>query len=198
MRRRMDGSEWRSGAAALLLFALGWLALGGAVGGGFVHFDDDLYVFNNPHVLSGLTGPGVRWAFTTGHAGNWHPLTWLSLMADTEWCRGEAWGYHATNVALHALNGVLLFLALRRWTGRWGLPLAAAALWTAHPLRVESVAWISERKDVLAMFFGLLARGVYLARRGFMALSLPWSEAECERLEQALGEVLTDYAELWR
>lgn len=157
----MDRSEWKSGAAALLLFALGWLALGGAVGGGFVHFDDDLYVFNNPHVLSGLTGPGVRWAFTTGHAGNWHPLTWLSLMADTEWCRGEAWGYHATNVALHALNGVLLFLALRRWTGRWGLPLAAAALWTAHPLRVESVAWISERKDVLAMFFGLLALWTY-------------------------------------
>lgn len=161
MMARMDRSKWITAAAGLLLFALSVWAFGGAWRNGFVHYDDDQYVVNNPQVLAGLSWTGARWAFTTGHASNWHPLTWLSLMADTEWCRGEAWGYHATNVALHALNGVLLFFALRRWTGRWGLPLAAAALWAAHPLRVESVAWISERKDVLAMFFGLLALWTY-------------------------------------
>lgn len=176
-----DRSKWKSGAAILLLLALGAFSFGGALRCGFVDYDDDLYVFRNPQVLHGLSWAGVRWAFTTGHAGNWHPLTWLSLMVDTEWCRGGARGYHATSLVLHALNGALLFFVLRRWTGRLGWPLLAAALWAAHPLRVESVAWISERKDVLAMFFGLLALGAYgsRARHGrmgwvalFFALSL--------------------------
>ena len=148
-------------AAVWLLLALGFLAFGGAMQCGFVHYDDDLYVFGNPQVLNGLSWAGVRWAFTTGHAGNWHPLTWLSLMADTERCGGAARGYHATSVILHALNGALLFLVLRRWTGRFAWPLIAAALWAVHPLRTESVAWISERKDVLATFWGLLALGSY-------------------------------------
>jgi hypothetical protein len=163
-------NKWRTAAAALLLLLLGGVAFGGALHCRFVHFDDDLYVFNNSHVLSGVSWEGVRWAFTTGHAGNWHPLTWLSLMADTEWCGGEAWGYHATSVILHALNGVLLFGVLRRWTGRFGFALIAAALWMVHPLRTESVVWISERKDVLAGFFGLLALGAYggYPRRGRM------------------------------
>ena len=181
MTAQMDWSKWKTAAAVLMLCALCFLAFGGALRCGFVHYDDDLYVFGNPQVLNGLSWPGARWAFTTGHAGNWHPLTWLSLMADTEWCGGAARGYHATNVALHALNGALLFLVLRRGTGRFTWPLIAAALWAAHPLRVESVAWISERKDVLAMFFGLLALGAYGSRsmRGrmgwvalFFALSL--------------------------
>ena len=151
----------KTAGAVLLLLVLGFLAFGGALRCGFVHFDDDLYVFNNPQVLSGLSRPGLHWAFATGHAGNWHPLTWLSLMADTEWCGGAARGYHATNLILHALNGALLFLVLRRWTGRFAWPWIAAALWAVHPLRVESVAWISERKDVLATFFGLLALLAY-------------------------------------
>lgn len=161
MTAQMDWSKWKTAAAVLMLCALCFLAFGGALRCGFVHYDDDLYVFGNPQVLNGLSWPGARWAFTTGHAGNWHPLTWLSLMADTEWCGGAARGYHATSVFLHALNGVLLFFAWRRWTGRFGLPLAAAALWAVHPLRTESVVWISERKDVLATFFGLLALGAY-------------------------------------
>ncbi len=172
----MEGSKRRTGAAALSLFALGFLVFGGAMRCGFVDYDDDQYVFSNPPVLNGLSWSGARWAFTTGHAGNWHPLTWLSLMADTEWCRGEVWGYHATNIVLHALNGVLLFLVLRRWTGRFGLPLAAAALWAVHPLRTESVVWISERKDVLAMFFGLLALRAYgrISQRGRMGWVAFW------------------------
>jgi hypothetical protein len=161
MTAQMDWSKWKTAAAVLMLCALCFLAFGGALRCGFVHYDDDQYVVNNPQVLAGLSWSGARWAFTTGHAGNWHPLTWLSLMADTEWCGGEAWGYHATSVLLHALNGVLLFWVLRRWTGRFAWPLIAAALWMVHPLRTESVAWISERKDVLAAFFGLLALGAY-------------------------------------
>lgn len=175
MTARTEWINWRTAVAVMLLVVLAFLAFGGALQCGFVHFDDDLYVFNNSHVRSGLSWEGVSWAFTTGHAGNWHPLTWLSLMADTEWCGGEAWGYHATSLVLHALNGALLFLVLRRWTGRHALALAAAALWVVHPLRTESVVWISERKDVLAMFFGLLALGAYgsgsvRGRMGWVAL----------------------------
>ncbi len=175
MHLAMNMDKAHTAAAVLVLLALGFLAFGGALQCGFVHYDDDQYVVNNPQVLGGLSWAGVRWAFTTGHASNWHPLTWLSLMADTEWCGGEARGYHATSVVLHALNGALLFLVLRRWTGRHALALAAAALWVVHPLRTESVVWISERKDVLAMFFGLLAlvaygRGSVRGRMGWVAL----------------------------
>lgn len=176
MTARMDWSKWGAGAAGLLVFALSIWAFGGAWQNGFVHYDDDQYVVNNPQVLAGLSWSGARWAFTTGHASNWHPLTWLSLMADTEWCGGAARGYHATSVILHALNGALLFFVLRRWTGRFAWPLIAAALWAAHPLRTESVAWISERKDVLAMFFGLLALLAYgrIGQRGRMGWAMFW------------------------
>ena len=176
MTARTEWINWRTAAAVLVLLALGFLAFGGALQCGFVHYDDDQYVVNNPQVLGGLSWSGVRWAFTTGHASNWHPLTWLSLMLDTEWCKGAARGYHATSVLLHALNGALLFLVLRRWTGRYALALAAAALWVVHPLRTESVVWISERKDVLAMLFGLLALGAYgsPAQRGRMGWVALW------------------------
>lgn len=161
MTAQLDGRKWETAAAVLALVALCFLAFGGALRCGFVHYDDDQYVVDNPQVLAGLTWSGARWAFTTGHASNWHPLTWLSLMADTEWCGGEARGYHATNLLLHAMNGVLLFLVMKRWTGRFALALAATAFWATHPLRTESVVWISERKDVLAAFFGLLALEAY-------------------------------------
>lgn len=173
---RTDGRDPKTAAAILLLAWLCLLAFGGAWRCGFVQFDDDLYVFQNPRVLEGLTWSGAWWALTTGRTGNWHPLTWLSLMADTEWCGGAAWGFHAMNVVLHALNGVMLFLVLRRWTGRFALPWIAAVLWAVHPLRTESVVWISERKDVLAMFFGLLALLAYgrIGRQGRMAGVVFW------------------------
>jgi len=122
---------------------------------GFVAYDDPVYVSENPVVARGLTWEGLRWAFGF-HAGNWHPLTWLAHMLDVELFGLDAGAHHLVNAALHALNAVLLFLALARLSGaRWSA-LAVAALWALSPLRVESVAWASEKKDVLAGTFWFL------------------------------------------
>lgn len=154
--RRARGTVAAAGLAALVFFAFG-----DARRCGFVRFDDDVYVFENPRVAAGLTAEGTRWALATGHAANWHPLTWLSHMADVEWYGLRPAGHHLTSLLLHAANAILLFWVLRGMTGRFWPALLAAALWAAHPLRTESVVWISERKDVLAMLFGLLAVGMH-------------------------------------
>ena len=123
----------------------------------FVVYDDPAYFTSNPHVLNGLTTADVAWAFVTGRTGNWHPLTWLSLMLDVElFGRGPA-GPHFTNLLFHLANTGLLFLLLRCLTAATWRSAFVAALFALHPLHVESVAWISERKDVLSTFFGLLA-----------------------------------------
>jgi tetratricopeptide (TPR) repeat protein len=127
----------------------------------FVNFDDGLYVNENPFVGAGLTGLGFAWAWTTSHAANWHPLTWLSLMLDTQLFGPAPWGYHLTNVLLHLANTLLLFVLWRRLTAAPLRSAAVAALFAVHPLHVESVAWIAERKDVLSTFFGLLALLTY-------------------------------------
>jgi len=127
----------------------------------FVNFDDPGYVSENRHVLGGLNGDNVRWAFTTTHTGNWSPLTWLSLMLDAQvWGRGPG-GFHFTNVLLHLANVLLLFAALRRMTGAEWPSAIAAALFAVHPLHVESVAWISGRKDVLSTLGGFFALWTY-------------------------------------
>jgi tetratricopeptide (TPR) repeat protein len=123
----------------------------------FVNYDDPNYFTSNTHVLSGLNRGNFAWAFTTGHAGNWHPLTWLSLMLDVEIFGKGPFGPHFTNLLLHAANTALLFLLLRCLTAATWRSALVAALFALHPLHVESVAWISERKDVLSTFFGLLA-----------------------------------------
>jgi tetratricopeptide (TPR) repeat protein len=125
---------------------------------GFVNYDDPEYVTRNPRVLGGLTGENARWAFTAFEAVNWHPLTWLSLEfdADRRGAEPDPRRYHRTNVLLHAANVLLLFLALHALTGALWRSAVVAALFAAHPLHVESVAWVSERKDVLSAFFGLL------------------------------------------
>ena len=110
---------------------------------------------------AGLTGPGVWWALTTTHASNWHPLTWLSLQLDYQLYGLGAWGYHLTSLLLHAGNTLLLFLALRRMTAAVWRPALVAALFAVHPLHVESVAWVSERKDVLSTFFWMLTLCAY-------------------------------------
>jgi tetratricopeptide (TPR) repeat protein len=151
----------------------------------FVNLDDPHYVFANPHITGGLTAANVGWAFTTGEQANWHPLTWLSLQLDSTLWGGDApAGFRATNVLLHAANAVLLFLFLDRATGAVGRSAVVAALWAAHPLHVESVVWISERKDVLSQFFALLSliayvryaerptAGRYLLVAGLLALGL--------------------------
>jgi len=133
------------------------------VGGyGFTNFDDPGYVSENPHVLAGLTWEGVRWAFTNAQEANWHPLTWLSHMLDCQLFGPSAGRHHLVNVGLHALSILLLFLVLARMTGRRWPSAMVAALFALHPLHVESVAWISERKDVLSALFWMLTMGAYV------------------------------------
>ncbi len=127
----------------------------------FVAFDDPLYVPGNPTVAKGLTLEGIRWSFSTFHAANWHPVTWLSHMADVSLFGMDAGRHHLVNLLLHALDSWLLFHVLRRLTGNTWESGLAAALFAVHPLHVESVAWISERKDLLSAFFFLLAIGAY-------------------------------------
>lgn len=129
---------------------------------GFVNYDDDLYFARNGWVLGGLSWEGVQWAFSTGALANWHPLTWLSLMLDRTLFGPGPRGPHLVNLLLHAANAVLLFLVLRRATGAHWRSALVAGLFALHPLRVESVAWIAERKDVLSGLFGLLSLWFYV------------------------------------
>jgi tetratricopeptide (TPR) repeat protein len=158
-----------------------WLSLGLAAGVflvfgrlttfGFINYDDEGYVTSNPFVQRGLSQASAAWAFTTFSCANWHPLTWLSLQLDHELLGLDAAGFHLTNVLLHAANTVLLFLVLRQITGAVSRSALVAALFAFHPLHVESVAWVSERKDVLSTFFGLLALwsyGCYALRPGLV------------------------------
>ena len=137
----------------LVTLALYWPA----TGHDFVNYDDDVYVLDNPHVTSGLTWANARWALGSGYATNWHPVTWLSHMLDCQLFGLKPWGHHLTSVLLHALNAALVFLLLRQMTGATWRSLWVAALFALHPLRVESVAWVAERKDVLSAGFGFLA-----------------------------------------
>jgi tetratricopeptide (TPR) repeat protein len=123
----------------------------------FVYYDDQEYVVENRHVQGGLTMKGVRWAFTSTHASNWHPLTWLSHMADRQFFGPSPAGPHLVNVLLHILNAVLLMVLLQRMTGGLWQSAFVAALFALHPLHVESVAWVAERKDVLSTLFFMLA-----------------------------------------
>ncbi len=127
----------------------------------FVNFDDPEYVTENPQVQAGLTLKGIVWAFTTGHALNWHPLTWISHMIDCQLYGLNAQGHHLTNLLFHAVNTVLLFLVFRRMTGAVWQSAFVAVLFAVHPLHVESVAWVAERKDVLSSFFWILTMWTY-------------------------------------
>ena len=153
----------------LLLLAVG-LVFGQTVRHEFVNFDDDWYVYeNNPQVAHGLTGPGVVWAFTHCHRANWCPLTWISLMLDCQFYGLNAGGHHLTNDLLHAATAVLLFLVLWQMTGGLWPSALVAAIFAVHPLRVESVAWVTERKDVLSGLFFVLTLAAYVrfVRRPF-------------------------------
>lgn len=134
----------------------------------FVTYDDGEYVAGNEAVRRGLSAEGVRWAFTTAHASNWHPLTWLSHMLDVELFGLDPAGHHLVSVILHAVSAGLVLALLKAADGRLVPSAIAAALFALHPLRVESVAWAAERKDVLSALFGLLAIGAYgrWVRRG--------------------------------
>ena len=128
---------------------------------GFINFDDPDYVSANPQVQAGLTMQSVRWAFTSLYASNWHPLTWLSHMLDCQIYGLRPGGHHVTNLLLHIANSLLLFGLLKRLTGAVWRSAVVAALFALHPLHVESVAWLSERKDVLSAFFFILTVWAY-------------------------------------
>ncbi len=151
--------------AALVILVFG--VFGQTAGYGFVNFDDDAYVYENPVVSKGLSIAGMRWAFTHVHAGNWHPLTTILHMLDCQVYGLWAGGHHLTNVLLHAACVVLLFLMLREMTGALWRSAFVAAVFAIHPLRVESVAWVSELKDVLSGVFFMLTLWAYVryARR---------------------------------
>ena len=138
---------------------------------GFINYDDDSYIYENPHVLTGLTSGNIIWAFTTPHVGNWLPLTWVSFMLDC-WLFGPNPGWmHLENVLLHLANTLLLFAVLKKMTGSLWPSAFVAAAFAIHPMHVESVAWITERKDVLSTFFLLLTLAAYIAyvrRRGLV------------------------------
>ena len=129
---------------------------------GFLSYDDPVYVTQNAPVIRGLTGQGILWAFATGHASNWHPITWLSHMLDVQVFGMNAGRHHGTSLLLHIANAVLLFTLLYRTTGAWRRSAAVAFLFAAHPLHVESVAWVAERKDVLSTLFLMLALHGYV------------------------------------
>lgn len=128
---------------------------------GFITLDDDMYVTENPMVRAGLTWPGVKWAFTAQQASNWHPLTWLSHMLDSKLYGLNPAGHHLTNIGFHLADTLLLFLFWTRVTGALWPSALVAALFALHPLHVESVAWVAERKDVLSTFFWLATMGAY-------------------------------------
>ena len=132
-----------------------------AIRNGFVDFDDRDYVTSNSRVRSGLSWANVEWAFRSTEAANWHPVTWISHMADCQVFGLNPAGHHAVNVVLHAINVVLLFLLLKKGTGFHWRSFCVAGLFAVHPLNVETVAWISERKSLLSMLFSLLAVACY-------------------------------------
>ena len=138
--------------------------------GGFeyINLDDNSYVYENPYVLSGLSWETVKWAFLSFHSGNWHPLTWLSLALDVQVFGPSPGKQHVVNVILHLLNSVLAFIVFRRMTGAFWASAVIAALFTVHPMHVESVAWITERKDLLSTALWFLSMWFYIK----------WTQAE--------------------
>lgn len=167
LRRSLPGWRWSIPSGLVLLVAAVYARTGHFAS---LDFDDGEYVFANPNVLGGLTARGVTWAMTAFHSANWHPLTWISHMADVSLFGPEPGAHHLVNVLFHAVGAVALFLALRAATRAVWPSAAVAALFAVHPLNVESVAWISQRKGVLSTLLLFLAIGAYVSwtrRRGW-------------------------------
>jgi tetratricopeptide (TPR) repeat protein len=162
-RRRSptQGGRVVTAIVSVFLAVIVWIAFGQALGHEFVGYDDPRYVVQNTWVTNGVTPGGIKWALTHVHASNWHPLTTISHMLDCQLYGLQPWGHHLTNILLHATAAILLFLALRKLTGALWPSLLVAAVFAVHPLRVESVAWVSERKDVLSGVFFMLTLWAY-------------------------------------
>ena len=153
--------EKRTFVLSLLLFVFALAVYNQATHFQFVNFDDDRYVTENLHLRNGLSWTTIKWAITSTDEANWHPLTWMSHALDYQWFRLNPAGHHFTSIIFHALSGCILFLLLFRATRRLGLSFLVAAIFALHPSNVESVVWISERKNVLSTFFFLLTLGAY-------------------------------------
>src|SRR5262249_242979 len=145
-----------------VLVGITWLVFTQTVRHQFITYDDPQYVYANPDVSAGVSLPRISWAFTHTVAGNWHPLTTISHMLDCQLYGLDPAGHHYTNVLLHTIAVVLLFLVLQQMTGSLWRSAFVAALFAIHPLHVESVAWVSERKDVLSAVFFMLTVGAYI------------------------------------
>jgi Flp pilus assembly protein TadD len=162
VRASGTSNRWPLIAICVALVAMTWLVYGQTLHHDFVNYDDEDYVTTNAQVSRGVTLEGIVWAFTSVHSANWHPLTWISHMVDCQLYGLDAGGHHLTNLLLHAANAILLFFLLRQMTGAFWRSAFVAALFAVHPLRVESVAWVSERKDVLSGLFFLLTLMAYV------------------------------------
>src|SRR5262245_14608819 len=162
---RLSGGRSKSGVTALLvclgLVAVTWAIFGQTLTHDFVNFDDHVYVYENPLVIRGLSTEGTIAAFTHTHARNWHPLTTVSHMLDCQLYGLNAGEHHLTNVILHTISVLLLFLVLKQMTGAVWQSAFVAVLFAIHPLHVESVAWIAERKDVLSALCFMLTLAAY-------------------------------------
>ena len=167
MRRVIQSEAGRRALICGLLLLLTWIVFGQTVRHGFVNYDDPSYVLLQPEINRGLTLHGIRWAFTNTHSGNWHPLTSMSHMLDCSLFGLEPGGHHFMNVALHGLAALSLFVVLSSMTAASWRSAFVAMIFAIHPLRVESVAWIAERKDVLSGLFFILTLAAYVryARR---------------------------------
>jgi len=154
--------QYRYLAICFVLILVTFTAFSPILKHGFIDYDDNEYVTENPYVKAGLTGDSIIWAFTAGHSGNWHPLTWLSHMLDCELFGTNAGRHHLMSLLIHVINTVLLFAVLRKITGALWPSAFVAAAFALHPLHVESVAWIAERKDVLSGLFWILTMAAYL------------------------------------
>ena len=153
--------RWLLVVICVLLALAVWVVFGQTIHHEFVNFDDSGYVYRNPAISQGLSLKGIVWAFTHSHVSNWHPLTSISHMLDCQLYGLNPGGHHLTNVLLHAATAILLFLVLRNMTGALWQSAFVATVFAIHPLRVESVAWVAERKDVLSGLFFVLTLGAY-------------------------------------
>jgi protein O-mannosyl-transferase len=156
------GSGWQKWGVGLLLAGAVLAAFWPALSCGFVNYDDPITVTENPNVQQGLTPASLKWALTTTYNANWHPLTWVSHIIDYQLYGLKPAGHHLTSLLFHLASSVLLFLLLNRLTGAPGCSALAAALFALHPLRVQSVVWVAERKDVLSTFFWMLTVWAYV------------------------------------
>ena len=158
--------SWQRLTTIILFIALIFIIYNQVLHFGFANIDDSVYVTQNSHVLGGLSAEGLKWAFTSTFAGFWHPITWLSLMLDAQIYGSWAGGYHLTNLLLHVVSSLILFMIFHRMTGSFWRSGFVATLFALHPLHVESVAWIGERKDVLSAFWGMLTIYAYRLIKG--------------------------------